>query len=132
MIITAFHSHLSNDAGVAAIAGGIFPHHIPQNSTFPAITYELDSDEDYQTLGGISGMSSALFDVNCWDLVLITAHQLADAVESALVNYRGDLGGISPAVTVNHLRKDRGRFEFFETDTKLYRVSMRFFVAYED
>ena len=131
MIVQAFYAHLSGDAGVSALTSSIYPQVIPQNASFPAITYQIESDEDSQLLTGISSLYEATFRVDCWDTDQITAHQLADAVEAAMVSYRGDFGSQSPAITAHHVRKERGRFELYETDTKLFRVSLQFLIAYE-
>jgi len=36
---------------------------------------------------------------------------------------------LSPPDEVDHIRKER-RFDLFESDTRLFRVSLQFFVAY--
>lgn len=129
MIVQSFRSHLATDPGVAGITSSIYPKHLPQHASKPAITYGMDGDDNEQLLDGISSLKTALFDVDCWDLSYITAHQLADAVEAALVGHSGALGTFSPAANADHIRKER-RFDLFESDTKLYRVSLQFFVAY--
>lgn len=129
MIVESFRSHLFAAAGVAAITESIYPKHLPQHVQKPAITYGVSGDDDEQLLDGISSLKIALFDVDCWDLSFITAHELADAVEAALVGHTGVLGTFSPAASVDHIRKER-RFDLFESDTKLYRVSLQFLVAY--
>ncbi len=130
MIVESFRSHLFAAAGVAAITESIYPKHLPQHVQKPAITYGMAGDDDEQLLDGdISSLKTALFDVDCWDLSYVTAHELADAVEAALVGHTGALGTLSPATSVNHIRKER-RFDLFESDTRLYRVSLQFLVAF--
>jgi hypothetical protein len=130
MIVQSFYSHLSNASGVLAITSSIYPHHLPQHASKPAITYGMAGDDDEQLVDGdISSLKTALFDVDCWDYSYLDAHRLADAVETAVVGHTGDLGSLSPADQVDHIRKER-RFDLFESDTKLYRVSLQFLVAY--
>jgi hypothetical protein len=131
VILQAFYSHLSADAGVSALTSSIYPLTISQNASFPAITFEMDGNDDSQLLTGVSSLSEVLIEVNTWDLSHIVSHQLADAVEAALVSYVGDFGALSPSITAHHIRKER-RFELYESDTKLFRVSMQFLIAYED
>lgn len=129
MIIEAFRSALVADAGISSITTAIYPHHIPQAVNPPALTYSVDDQSEDQTLSGASSLKTGLFSVECWDYSVLTAHSLADAVESALIGVVGDFGGLSPSQTVDHIRKER-RFDLYESDTRLYRVSLQFFVAY--
>lgn len=129
MITQAFFYELVANAGVAAITTALYPHHIPQGIRYPALTYSVDADDHEPTLDGISSLKTALFSVDCWDHSYRTAHELADAVEAALINLSGDMGGLSPSQSVDVIRKER-RLDLFETDTKLYRVSLQFSVAY--
>jgi Protein of unknown function (DUF3168) len=129
VIIEAMRGQLRNDSGISAISTAIYPHHIPQGVSYPAVTFGVDGDDNALLLDGISSLKEALFSVDCWDYSVITANRLADAVEAALVGARGDFGGLSPSQEVDHVRKER-RFDLYEPDTKLYRVSLQFFVAY--
>lgn len=129
MIVESFHSHLKADVGVSAIVDKIWPHWIPLDAAMPAISYRMDADDRQYILDGESSLKTALFDVECWSDSYLEAHQLANAVESALSGHTGAFGVLSPADTVDHIRLER-KFELAETDTKLYRVSMQFFVAY--
>lgn len=129
MIVESFLSHLESGPGVAAICQSFYPKVLPQVYTDPAITYGVDQDSDDQLLGDSGSLSEAIFDVDCWSVSYLTAHQLADAVEALLVGHTGALGSASPSLYADHIRKER-RFDLFEADTKLYRVSLQFLVAY--
>jgi hypothetical protein len=129
MFIESFYSHLAADAGVDALVGAIYPHWVPQNATFPSISYRLQSDERQQLFDAVSSLKTALYEVDCWSLVHGGAHEIADAVESSLAGHTGAFGTLSPRDQVDQIRLER-KLEFFETDTKLYRVSLQFFVAY--
>jgi hypothetical protein len=125
----SFRSYLVADAGVAAITTRLYPHHLPQHVAKPAMTYGIADDNDEQLLDGISSLKTSLIDVDCWDFSILDARSLADAVETAVVGVSGPIGSLSPPDEVNHIRKER-RLELFEADTKLYRVSLQFLVAY--
>ena len=129
MIVESFHSHLAADGGVSAIVDRIWPHWIPLDADMPAISYRMDADDRQYLLDGESSLKTALFDVECWSDSYREAHRLADAVESSLSGHTGAFGTLSPIDTVDHIRLER-KFELAETDSKLYRVSMQFFVAY--
>jgi hypothetical protein len=130
MIVESFYSHLRADSGVSAITTSIYPKHLPQHVTKPAITYGVDGDSRQQTLDGASSLKEILFHVDCWSFSEIEAWQLTAAVEAALVGVSGDFGTQSPSDTVDIIRLERPSFDLFEPDTRLYRVSSQFLVAY--
>jgi hypothetical protein len=125
MIVESFHTHLSADSGVAALCKRIWPHWIPHDSEMPAISYRMEGDERQHLMNGVSTLKLALFNVECWSASYAQAHELSEAVESALAGHAGTFGDDD----VDHIRLER-KFELAETDSKLYRVSMQFFLAY--
>ncbi len=103
-----------------------YTHMLPlKHYGYPALTYALDEDSDQQLLSGISGLKEALLTVDCWALVYSQAHSLAAAVKAEMVGYRGAFG----SSTAEHIRKER-ELDLHEPDTKLFRVSLQFRVAY--
>lgn len=129
MIAEAFYAYVSTNAAVAAVSSPsplLYPHVMPQDHADPAMTYELDADDDQQLLSGsVSTLRRAVIDTSCWSVSVNTARTLAEALYGALVGYRGAFGDH----TVDHIRLER-KFELFETDTELYRVSQQFLIAY--
>lgn len=130
MIVESLYSHLTDDAGVSAITARMYPQTLPQEVTLPAISYFMAADNREPLIDGeMSPLKEALFDLNAWAETYTEAHQLAEAIEAALVGTVGAFGSASPADNVDTIRMER-KFDLFETDTKRYRVTMRFFVAY--
>lgn len=129
MITEAFYAHLKADSGVMAIAKSISPHIIPAGSEPPAITYSVDEDGAETVFDGPSSLSICRMSVDCWSKEYLQCHELSSAVESALINYAGDLGSQTPAITADHIRLER-KFDLFESPTELYRVSLQFYIAY--
>lgn len=125
MIVDSFYTFLAAQAGVASLCPQIFPLTIPQGVTPPAITYSLDADDRDIVFDGQAELREALISVESWSALHANSHAIADAIEAALVNYRGAFG----SKTAEHIRLAR-RFELFESDTGLYRVSSQFFIAY--
>lgn len=125
MIAAAFYAHVSADSGISGLTNSIYPHVIPPDAAIPAITYSVSDDRRGPTLNGASSLKVALFNVDCWSTLYSEAHALSDAVESSLAGYAGLMG----AVEVDHVRLDR-KFDLFENETELYRVSLQFIVAY--
>jgi hypothetical protein len=130
MITEALRSHLLNDAGVSALVTRIFPLTIPQGQDVPAIVYGMDSDLRDTLIDGETGsLKEALVDLDVYTTRYADSHAIAGAVEAALVGHTGVLGVLSPGQVVDQIRMER-KFDLFETDTKFYRVSMQFFIAY--
>ena len=125
MISDSFFSYLGAQSGVTTLCSQIYPLTIPQGVDPPAITFTLDADDRDPLFDGPGDLKQALIDVSSWSADHANAHAIADAIETALANYRGTFG----AKTAEHIRLER-KFELFESDTKLYRVSQQFLIAY--
>lgn len=127
MIVDSFYSYLGTQVGVTSLCPSSkhFPLTIPEGTTPPAITFSLDADERDPLFDGPGDLKQALIEANAWHTDHSAAHALADAIETSLANYRGAFG----SKTAEHIRLNR-KFELFETDSGLYRVSQQFFIAY--
>jgi hypothetical protein len=125
VIVDSFFSFLGAQSGVTSLCPRIYPLTIPEGANPPAITFSLDSDERDQLFDGPGDLKQALIDTSSWSLDHANAHAIADAVEAALANYRGTFG----SKTAEHIRLAR-KFELFESDSGLYRVSQQFLIAY--
>lgn len=125
MIVDSFYSYLAAQVGVTSLCPQIYPLTIPEGKTPPAITFSLDSDERDPLFDGPGDLKQALVDTSAWHTDHASAHAIADAIETALANYRGTFG----SKTAEHIRLAR-KFELLETDSGLYRVSQQFFIAY--
>lgn len=101
------YNTLKNDAGVAALVGTrIYPLVLPQNPTYPAISYQRISTRPVQTRGG-NGLAFVRMQVDCFATGYTAAKQLSDAVVSALA---GTL--------------EVGLMELWDDTLGLYRVSI--------
>lgn len=125
MIVDSFYTFLAAQAGVTSLCSRIYPLTIPEGTTPPAITYTLDADDREPLFDGPGDLKRALIEATAWSLDHSNAHAIADVIETALANYRGAFG----SKTAEHIRLER-KFELFESDTGLYRVSQQFLIAY--
>lgn len=125
MIVDSFYSFLGAQSGVTSLCPQIYPLTIPEGKQPPAITFSMDSDERDPLFDGPGDLKTALIDTSAWHTDHAAAHAIADAIESALGNYRGTFG----TKTAEHTRLAR-KFELFESDSGLYRVSQQFLIAY--
>jgi hypothetical protein len=92
---------LSTAAIKALVADRGYPDVLPQDVMLPAYTFTLISDVPSHHLGGISGLSEARVQVDCYAATRTIANQLAEAVRIAIDGQRGTFG--SEAVRTCHL-----------------------------
>ena len=133
----ALHAILTADAGVSAlVAARVRPHMAWAEDDLPYVVYARISDVVGYHMGGEDGLYDARYQLDCWAATGEDAEALAEAVQSALSNYRGTAG---PAGSQSHIRcvqmlscsndvqqKPTGSDEF------LHRVMMDFRICYQD
>lgn len=130
MIGKAVYQQLLATPAVMALCKWIYPHIIPQDREPPAITYKVDSVERDRLLDGEGTYNLAQVSLDVYTNKYNDSHVIADAIEVALIDFRGTLGKAATAVDCNHLRLER-RFDIFEAATRLHRVSLQFTIGYE-
>lgn len=131
MLPDALSSHLEADAGVRKVCPRIFPQKKAVWQQSPAIVYSIDNDGPVKLLTGHSNYREASVSIDAYAERYRDAHAIADAIESALLDFSGIMGTSTPAVDVDHIRYEIDRFDKFEADTELHAVSMQFFIGYE-
>ena len=111
------YSVLSGAAAVAAVVSTrIYPVVLPQDVTLPAITYSRISGGQVNSLTGYSGLENPRIQIDVWGATYPACQTLAADVHTAM----------DAATTFGaHLESD---MDFYEDDTKIYRVSMDFSV----
>lgn len=102
----------------------VFPQVIPQKVPggawqVPAVTYERRAVARSVTYCGTIGLVRTTMSLDCYALTYDDAHELASAVRSALIDYKGTLGGI---VDVRHASLET-EFDVQDFEPGLYRVS---------
>lgn len=94
-IEAALYSKLTGDSGVAAVVGArIYPMHMPQAGTLPALVYErIDTMRTYGHDGQHSP-TTVRMQVDSIAATLATAVSCADAVLAALSGFKGTVGAV--------------------------------------
>jgi hypothetical protein len=88
-------SHLGDSSSVSALVGDrIRPDVVTQNSSLPAIRYELIAEEPWNVLSGETSESQSRVQFDCYAMTRIQANQLAAAVKNRLHGFSGSLGNI--------------------------------------
>ncbi len=117
-------------AAVTDMCRYIYPNVIPLGVEAPAIVYGVDTDERERTLSGQGSYRMARVSLDVYAPQYDDAHTIADALESALVDYAGQLGEAALGIEVDHLRQER-RSDLYENSTDYHRVSLQFSIGYE-
>ncbi len=94
-IEAALYSKLTGDAGVAALVGNrVYPMHMPQAGTLPALVYERISTVRNYAHNGQQSPTTVRMQVDSIATTLATARSCADAVLAALSGYVGTVGTV--------------------------------------
>jgi len=129
MIEAALRTHALASAPLVALVGGrIYPSVLPQNPTYPAITYFRVSGPRLYDHGGASGMAEARIQFDCWASTYSAVKAVAAALRVALSGYSGTVGGVTIASI--YLDSEIDSYEPNEGDTGDRRVSMDFMIRY--
>lgn len=92
MINEDLFTRLTADSGVSAlVASRIYPHKTRFKPTYPHITYEVLSDENQYSFSGTLGFKEASIVYQCVAETYRESRLIADAVETSLAAFRGEL-----------------------------------------
>lgn len=112
MVETELYSALTADTTIFAVTSArIYPVVMPQNVSFPAITFERISSQPINGLAGYLGMDNARIMLNVWATRYDEAKELAEDVHDCLNKVTA-----FRALLVNNL-------DGYDVDTGLYVVS---------
>jgi len=98
-------------------ASRIYPLILPQQPTYPAITYQTISSVRTHAMGQDSQVVRVRMQVNCWGRTYAEAHALARQVTTQLSRFKGEVSGI----TVLDVLLDN-ELDTYESDTQTRRV----------
>lgn len=93
-ISEALYQFLAQSQVAALVSTRIYPSLIDTRVGFPAIGYEVESDEAVMHARGEAGIAKASVVLTCWGDSALVAGQVAEAVRQALGGLRGNLGGV--------------------------------------
>lgn len=89
---------LTADTAVAAIAGNrVFPLAIPQNESYPAVVYGVQTVPHSNTKTGAADMDKHTVRIQLWGNDYDQLHDLKDAIRACLDYATGSEGGVTVA-----------------------------------
>jgi len=124
----ALEDILTANSGVTAlVAQRVYAMKMPQNPTYPLITYFRVSGPRVESMQGASGLASPRFQIDIWAKTYAETKAIARAVQLALEGYRATVG----TVPVQGILFDSDR-DLYESTPELYRVSMDFVIWHNE
>jgi hypothetical protein len=136
-IKAGLRTYLLADSTISTAVGGsrIYSMLVPQGQTSPSIVFTKISGQGDHHMQGPSGLTRPRVQIDCYALNLAEAGNLALRVKERLDGFRGDMpyGSNSPptALDVMLVQFDSER-EFFEDNTKFFRVSQDYLIWYRE
>lgn len=86
---------LSSHAGVSGVVSGrIYPVKLPQNPTYPAVTYFRVSGLRHSAMGNDTGLVEKRIQISSWAKTYGAVNDLAEQVRDAMQRTRGTFAGI--------------------------------------
>ena len=127
-IAQSLYTWLTANAAIeAVVADRIYPQVIPHaESARPCITFSQESGDYIEHLAGRSDTRMAEFSIDCWAPTYLAVRDLAETIHTELVGVRGSFG----SHTAESVRLENDFDGPPDNDTGLYRVSLRFVIAY--
>lgn len=129
------YSLLTGDAGVAALLGTrVYPEVLPQNPSYPAITYQVVSGGSEYEMEGPANQASPRVQIDCYAESAEGAIALKGAVMAALSGYRGSVGSPPVAIQGAFRRSEGSGFEdgLRPAGLRVWRKTLDFEIWYEE
>lgn len=128
---TAIRARLVADATVSGLIGTrAYALVLPQETAYPAITYNRVSGVRVHDLDGPAGRGTPRISVNSWAETYLEAKALAAAVRVCLDGFRGTVGGVE----INNISIEN-EIDLFEEDAGLsgtYRIMQDYFISHRE
>lgn len=126
-IETAIYDRLSNFAGLAALVSTrIYPLTAPQDAAQPYLTYSKISETKHHASTADISLTTTRFEVSVWGATYATTKAAVAQVKAALSRY----GGTNDSVVIQQIFQV-SEVDFYEDDTKSFRVAVDFEIWFE-
>ena len=110
---------LSNDAGVSGVVSNrIYPVKLPQDPTYPAVTYFRVSALRHSAMGKDTGLVEKRIQISSWAKLYSEVNDLADRVRDAMQRTRGVFSGVE----ILDIFMDGDGPEIWEDEVNVYQA----------
>lgn len=119
-IEAGLYDYLTNNANVSGVvAARIYPIIMPQNPTYPCITYTSSGAVRNSTFSGQTDFVGMQIDIDCWASTYSAAKDLQSKVRGVVQNYQGLMGGVTVDSVFVY-----DPYETYEVDAEAYRCTI--------
>lgn len=123
---------MSIDTAIYALLTGggiarVYPPPIPDNPTYPLVTYAQVSGVRGYVMEGADGLVIGRFQVDCWDPLSSAARTLAETVRLILSGYRGTSDDMELQSVFLF-----GETKMFDDAADLHRVMQEYRIFYRE
>lgn len=125
MIKTELYAHLT--ANVPAVAGRIYPVLLPQNPTYPAITYRLISDPREYSLDGADGLVEARYQIEAWAKLESQVDAIVEVIRLAMNAFVGVFG----LIDVSRAR-NVGGVDLYDPEVEVHHTAVDYLIRYAE
>lgn len=123
---TAFRTRLLANATLASETGSrVYPLKLPQDTAYPAVTYQKISDLTEPNLADVSRIKRVRMQVDTWADTALKSWELADLVRDQLDGFKGVVDGIQMTASLIDSESD-----LFEDAIEKYRVTTDYELVY--
>lgn len=120
---TELRTRLLADSTVSGlIVARMYPQHLPQNPSYPAITYQRITGSRTQDLSGAGSRGRITLQLNCWANDPLAAQALADAVRADIDGFIGTLTTLKVSIRMTN------EFPGFEETTERFEVIQEYVI----
>lgn len=117
---------ITNASGITDIIGTrYYPMNLPQNTTYPALTYTLISGVEHHDID--YAMPSYQF--SCWAKTYAEVKTLAKEIKSCFQRRNEPMGGSSGLRIVQGVHQ--GDMDLYDAETEVYHIPITFTIIYQ-
>lgn len=132
-IKAGLYSFLTGSTPIAAVVGTrVYPMLVPQGAAYPAITYQIVSNNHIRSHGGSSQLAYVRVQINSWAATAAAADSLQELIRNRMDGYAGTMGSVT--VQSCFLDGERDAFEPSPGDEadRIYGYRQDFTIAYTE
>jgi len=127
MIEEVFRNYLINDPGITSyVAQRIYPLRLPQNPTYPSITYQVISEVTTYHMTAENSIRECRIQIDIYAESYAESKTIWRTIHNVISGFRGvwDTTNIQGVFGISSQ-------DFEEEETKIFRVSADYYITYE-
>ena len=132
MIETSLYTWLV--ANIALIGTRVYPRKLPQDATFPALTYFEVSGDRWVTHQGEDGVSEGRYQISCWakdGTTGVDGYAIAKGIADEVITKLNCFTGLMDTTTIQACRY-LNEVDLGDEEMNLHQIALDFYITYEE